>query len=360
LRGPLVRVHRSRLTATSVRANVDVGSRSFDVGFSTDVKVSPNAVGDIWLPIALLVAMSVGGELHLDDRVSRRLMTSTREIQDIFATWFPTFRRAPITAPLAGRDVAVRPRPVVMQSFTGGVDSYYTLLTNPDVSKLLYLHDLLHDTEEVRDRMRTHLADAAAQANRELVQIDYDVRTMLDEFAEWGLQAHGAVIAAAAAFVARGQTTMLIPASHSYLELYPHGSHPLVDPLWSGDRLRVVHHGAFASRVMKIKQVASDADALSRLRVCWRTQTEINCSVCEKCVRTMTTLELLGRREDATTFNSTLTREMISNVVLSGESDLSFSLENLELARDLGRTEIADAIEIHIRTFQTGYARGTG
>lgn len=197
--------------------------------------------------------------------------------------------------------------------------------------------------------MLAHVTAAAAGTGRTITHVTSDVRAMLDEYAEWGTQSHGAVITAAATVAARTATTFLLPASHTYLELYPWGSHPLLDPLWSGATLQVEHDGADVSRTEKIRRIASDDAILDHLRVCWRTTTDINCSQCEKCVRTMTTLKLLGKLERARTFSGELPMRALREMKLANESDLSFALDNLALAQSVGHAGIADALNIAIR-----------
>ncbi len=73
---------------------------------------------------------------------------------------------------------------------------------------------------------------------------------------------------------------------------------PLILPLLSTERLRVVPVGSQYSRVEKTARIASFRPAHRHLNVCVRDRSVRNCSTCWKCVRTMLTLELLGRLQD--------------------------------------------------------------
>lgn len=349
----VVEVQRSRLAATSIATTVAVDGRSYELEITADRRLAPAAPGDVWLPVALLVAMSRGSDLRLHDPVSRRLLRSVDVIQDILSTWHPGLQRVGVIAP-ASRRPGSRRAGRVMQTFTGGVDSYFSLITSPEVTDLVYLHDRVHDIPEVRTRMRAHLAGAAAAAGRELHQVEHHVRHLLDRYAEWGTQSHGAVIVACAAALTREPSTLRIPASNSYRELHPHGTHPLLDPLWSGDRLTVVHHGATHSRLGKVARIADDPGALAHLRVCWRTQSTINCGECEKCLRTMTALELVGRLGDSSTFPRRLDVPALAAAVLGSPGQAQSARELRDLAQARGRDDIAHAFEEQLDRYSAG------
>lgn len=72
-------------------------------------------------------------------------------------------------------------------------------------------------------------------------------------------------------------------------DLFPHGSHPLVEPFASGGALRVEHHLVDLGRLDRVRMLAGEPDLLAALRVCWvgiRNDGPLNCGVCHKCVMT--------------------------------------------------------------------------
>lgn len=81
-------------------------------------------------------------------------------------------------------------------------------------------------------------------------------------------------------------------ANVSYEELYPYGSHPLLDPMWSTAAQKVIHDGCEAGRIDKVAFLKkANPEAIKRLRVCWYPgPREVNCGRCEKCMRTMAEL----------------------------------------------------------------------
>lgn len=85
----------------------------------------------------------------------------------------------------------------------------------------------------------------------------------------------------------------MIPASLTFRNLGPLGSHPVLDPLWNTETTTVVHHGAEASRVEKTASIAKHPHLLDQLQICCYAGGR-NCGECEKCIRTALALHLLG------------------------------------------------------------------
>jgi hypothetical protein len=93
----------------------------------------------------------------------------------------------------------------------------------------------------------------------------------------------------------------LVGSSNAYNGLvFPWGSTPVTDPLYSGDALTVVHDGAGFSRSDKVAAIAHSPLAVAGLKVCWEGhQQDENCGVCEKCVRTRLNFLAVGEANPA-------------------------------------------------------------
>ena len=108
----------------------------------------------------------------------------------------------------------------------------------------------------------------------------------------------------------------------------PWGSHPLLDPLWSTEDIEFTHDGCEALRSAKIKAIARAPLALSTLRVCWANeQAEYNCGRCEKCLRTMIALHVVGALDRCTTFNQPLSVTAVRRMQLGESSELFLRAE---------------------------------
>src|SRR5690606_29425499 len=133
----------------------------------------------------------------------------------------------------------------------------------------------------------------------------------------------------------QGLAKVLIPSTHPYRDILPWGSSPLTDHLWSTEQVRIVHDGAEATRVEKLTELlVHEPLAMQHLRVCTMNDGGLeNCGRCNKCIRTMLTLELVGRLASDPSFPSTLPRDYARRINHADENDVSFVREYLELAR---------------------------
>ena len=92
------------------------------------------------------------------------------------------------------------------------------------------------------------------------------------------------------------------------MNLMPAGTHPMADHLLSADRLEIVHHGAATRRIEKVAALIEWPETYHGLHVCMNMKEYDgvqNCCRCEKCLRTMTMLEVLGVYDKYTTFKKT-------------------------------------------------------
>jgi len=76
----------------------------------------------------------------------------------------------------------------------------------------------------------------------------------------------------------------------------------LTDPMLGSRATDLIYDSADVNRRAKLRELAGSDLALRNLRVCWRSGTDENCGRCEKCLRTMMTLELHGALDRCPTF----------------------------------------------------------
>lgn len=140
---------------------------------------------------------------------------------------------------------------------------------------------------------------------------------------------------------------VLIPSSHTWGQLAPAGSHPVLDPLWSNGATRFTHADSDVPRTEKTAHIASDARLLAGLHVCWQ-EAKDNCGHCEKCVRTMTTLEILGVQGP---FPRRLRARDIARSRIGSWEALDYTIENALFAHERGRHDIVRALRRSIRRY---------
>lgn len=286
---------------------------------------------------ALPVAMGTASSLSLPPGVSPLLIENARSLQAILGTWGPSL------AP-----VELRPKPPVRSRprrsrgtaafFTCGVDSFYTVLTRrAEIDAVVYAIGLdvgLDDPK--RDLVAAEIKRVAAALGLPAILLETDLRAFSDPACDWERIYVGASLASIGHLLGSRFERVLIPATHSYRDLHPTGTHPLLDPLYSSDRVRVEHVDA-VTRVAKLEYLAGSELAMTSLRVCWQPDVEtVNCGRCAKCMRTMTGLRIAGALGRCTTLPGELSlREMAAGKVRTRRS-LTYVKENLAVVEERG------------------------
>jgi len=338
-----------------VSAVISVGERRFPVVVkSASRRIRPLLNrGDAWLPIALIPAMRENLALVLTDPVSPRLLASLPAIQRTLAAWYPDLSIVPVTAP-RGRVSGRRGADATFQFFTGGVDSFFSLLNHrAEIGALVYVHGydvpLLHS--EHRRRVSESLSGAARQLTTPVIELESNARTLLDHYGDWGDHTHGAALASIGLMLGAEASRVILPATHTLADLDPWGSHPLLDPLWSTESTSIVHDGVETSRFAKIAALAGDPVVAHHLRVCWNTTTELNCSNCEKCLRTMTAFEILGQLAGLSTFRGPLEVARLADFPPTNDNELAFTIDNRDAARLADREDITSVLDPIIESY---------
>jgi len=333
--------------AGGVTLMVDVAGTGYQIWFRASGNHRLEPSGDLELAVGLLVAMATDGILELDRAPSALLRRRATTIQDVLLSWYPELRRATLVAPM-DESAPLPSGRGTLACFTGGVDSFYTVLEHAGtLDALLFVHgfDVPLDDQQTRTTVSEHLREAAREIGVGLIEVETNLRDLLDPYADWGQIAHGAALVAVASALTREFGRFVVPSSHSYRDLFPWGSHPVLDPLWSTPDLEVEHDGAGATRVDKIEAIAPAPAVRKHLRVCWQQGGGYNCGSCEKCLRTMVTLDLLGELTASETFPHDVDLERVSALPLRNESDASYLRENIELARRVGSARYMAVLE---------------
>ncbi|MEM9620367.1 MAG: hypothetical protein AAF993_01875 [Pseudomonadota bacterium] len=220
------------------------------------------------------------GQLELPEpyQVSPRLLDSLPLLQDIFRAWCPPLQ--PFTHNLATHQT---PTPVSDQttaqvgaSFSGGVDSHYTMLRHAsDISCLVHIDGFEFEPgNEASAQTIAALAEQAARYNKPLIVVETNALAFYRAFKLQRYLIFGAFLASVAHLL--GLRKFLIPSSYAFDELVPGGSHALTDPLWSSEGVQLIHDAGIHHRLGKMRFLAEHSDALDHILVCWHDHVE-NC-----------------------------------------------------------------------------------
>ena len=262
--------------------------------------------GDPFLAALLVPAMTLGERLEIPAPVSPVLLRALPEMQAILHRFDPRQRRIEVAAPARERPLAANETAGgVGLFFSLGVDSFYSLLKNQrdhprdveTISHLIAVHgmDVGHEgwDERVPPAMGENWRRVARESGTALLPVTTNLRVVLEPLALWTMT-HGAALASIALALGSVFRAVRIAASTTYDQLYPWGSHPLLDPLWSTEAVRFIHDGCELDRIDKTALVAQSQLALDTLRVCSGMTPGYNCGRCVKCLPTMIDLLQLG------------------------------------------------------------------
>jgi len=276
-----------------------------------DLSISAEAFGCAFL----IPAVAMGRQLIIEAPASARWMKNADKALDVVTAWWGWPKILPIATGVQERD---RESDRVGLCFTGGVDSFFTLLEGTHaVSTVINVqgYDIpVSDTER--------LASSEADVRMIAGALDLDVivvRSNLREhptFAEisW-VMTHGGALAAIGHFLRSAIGTLVISSSAHRQVPRPWGSDWRLDPHWTSDALVVEHFGEAFWRFEKLEQIAAQSLVREHLRVCWEHRShEPNCSMCEKCLRTMITLRSLDLLEDSPRFDGGPIAERLTTI----------------------------------------------
>jgi hypothetical protein len=315
--------------------------------------------GDPWLTALLPLAATLGEPLRIPLPVDATLLDGAEQITRIWSSWYPQIARPRVEAEPDDRSRSAA-ADTAAAFFSGGVDSFFTLLRvrddvtaieRPPVRSVVTVHGFdvpLHNSGAFA-RMRSRFDDVVGECGVTAIDVATNLRITRWARAPWGRLAHGCALAAIA-HVLRTYSTVYIAATGGYRDLHPWGSHPLTDPLLSTERTRIVHDGAAFTRVEKTRLLTTSNAAMRTLRVCWKSESDENCGRCNKCLRTMLILELLGALDRCETFDASRVGIVAASRILCAEPWDFRELRDIRaLATERGRPDLANAATISMR-----------
>ncbi|MEM6483418.1 MAG: hypothetical protein AAF662_00320 [Pseudomonadota bacterium] len=310
----ITNVHASRNGDLSrVSATVDGEFLWFE---STDVELT--ATPEAFTSAFLIPAMSAGEDLRIDVPLCPLWQTNSARAQEVIHGWWQ-FKKINVQGSKSQQhpdDTTQNDMPLLRQThtktgvraqcFTGGVDSFFTLLhgqEKPDFLVYVYGFDIpLGDDDRLAAYSPALTQIAEAHAARSIT-ISTNLRSIkkFDQIS-WGIS-HGGALAGIGHLLRPHVSVLTIPPSYPYHDSRPWGSHWELDRFWSTGSVAIEHGDASLRRHQKLPVLAKNSLAMKHLRVCWENRASSgNCSECEKCVRTMIGLNLINALDDCQAF----------------------------------------------------------
>ncbi|WP_133470515.1 hypothetical protein [Paraglaciecola marina] len=309
--------------------------------------------------VTLLPAMQQGiPKVLLEAELDTNFKAGQYTVQNIYKSWHENFtqvdfehNQATSIPVINSSETKVNPQKFKRHGmfFSGGMDSFYSFLKHQSkITDLIFVHgyDIKLSDHELRAKTSAQLHKVAEQNNVNLIEIETNLRDYLDKYVTWGELGHGAALISIGHLLSHEFETITIPSSYHYGNLFPWGTHPLLDPQWSSSSLAFIHDGCEAKRIDKAKLIATNNLALESLRVCWRNpDSTYNCCKCEKCIRTMINLEIYDALDRSAAFPDKLTFEKVRAMPINSHSARKFVLENLKaLTQFPEKAELSEAL----------------
>lgn len=212
-----------------------------------------------------------------------------------FARGFARLHRLPAIAvhAEAGSALDLEPRGVA-SSFSGGIDSFYTLLNHPEIDVLVtgLGFDTRPDDYPRLEMVRTWTRQVADETGKRCIFVRSNFRALFDPYAPWYEATHGALLTAYAFVLSSIVDTYLLPSSACIDQLVATGSHALLDAAWSRAPTEIVNDGWEAHRNDKLQAIGADPLVRKALRVCARPSDGRNCGRCFKCLKTLVAMAI--------------------------------------------------------------------
>lgn len=347
-----------RAEAGELSFTARVGERSERLWFRGETL--PAASADAVLATVLMPAMTRGGGLAIEGPLSARLLRNQLEFQALQRSWsarwpfgLPPLQEVAVSAPSR---VAAAPRSGrVATFFSGGVDSWATVLANPEVTDLVFARGLdlvpgWPQHERLAGEVEARLREAAGDLGLRFHAVETNVRSFSDPLVRWETYAASVLAAIALAFEPLFDR-VLIASDLEFDRQVELGAAWLVDHLWSTEGLEIADWGGRFNRTERLRLIADHPVVQRTLRVCWQNPGgAYNCGRCGKCLLTMIALEAIGAREKIATFPAELDLRPLEGYEISTPLQVAFWEELLEATRQARREDLAAPVAAVVET----------
>jgi len=292
---------RSEKVGAANRVSADVDG--IPLWFESDdlnLAAAPEAFGSA----LLLVSLHHRRRLVIDAPVSATWVGNIRKLFPIWRDWWGYKAIMP--------DLVTRPDSAAMSEanallFSGGVDSFYSVLNAPRQDILVSIHGFdIPLTDHARMEVlqeSLHAVSHSIGARSVVIRTNFREHPVAGRGPLWE-RSHGGVLAAIGHVINEHAGQLSVSSSYGMKNPVPWGSSFMTDPFFSSDRMRINTFGMDVRREEKVPAIAHDPLVRKHLRVCWRNREGlVNCSRCGKCLMTMVSLAEAGVLNDFEAFD---------------------------------------------------------
>jgi Glycosyl transferase family 2/Polysaccharide pyruvyl transferase len=258
------------------------------------LKASPEA----FLSAFLIAAQHQGDRLACPEPVCPVWQENTRQLLHVTADWWRLRDLAPLVTTVE-KPPARRWRRKAALFFTGGVDSFHTLLHHrqkPHALVNVQGFDIPLENERRQQEATLSLRAISHAQGIRLIPIRTNLRQhSYFKKASWE-HTHGGALAAVAHLLEETYQDFTLSSSTRRTDPRAWGSSWRIDRFWSSATMRFGSWGEDLSRAEKLERIASHPLVRDHLRVCWKSHAaSANCGRCAKCTSTLVALTWAGR-----------------------------------------------------------------
>lgn len=286
-----------------------------------------NHRSEVFLPAALLLAMSFNEDLLIDSPIRQDVLNSLNQVMALITSW-PATDIWPKLHPIAihAKIVNSVPKPPKNRGkaafFSLGLDSFYGLKKSQEtpqtrLSHLILVHgfDIALNNQALFTITKKNTQAVARATDKKLITVKTNLKIFLEQGIGWDA-AHGAALASVAHFLSGGLKEVIINSGDIRSTTHPYGTRYDLDRLWSNRRLTISTSGVGLTRLKKVEYLLNYPLAQKYLRVCWKNPNNAyNCSHCPKCIGTMALLAIHHALPRFSTFKSHIQAKDMKTIV---------------------------------------------
>lgn len=358
----IIKKASKRLCGDSVKlyAKYEYGEESGELWFSTDRKYGNYLCqerGDAFLVAMLLFAMERNIDIRIEDKISQRLIYGIENyLMKSLVKMNNNYNMIKIECEIALDEIENEQG--VGTGISCGVDSFYTINQHIDdkMNKYKLTHLTLFNSGAFGERggdearflfndMKGKAKKAAKDIGLPLVWVDSNISEVINMPFE---KTHTFRNLACVLALSKLFKTYYYSSGHSieYFKLNfsdPSNYDIINSESLSTDNLEIFITGLLSSRFEKTREIATYLPTYKNLNVClvtpdninlnYNNKEYINCSKCFKCIRTMLTLDVIGKLElydkvfDLTTYYDNKSKYIAENIYLMIRAKDEFATE---------------------------------
>jgi hypothetical protein len=350
----------SPISPDKIRLQADViyqnnCQENFWIDYPRELGSDISLSGNPWLSLLTPLAMKLREPLSIEAPVDRIHFENNRKLIDIWKIWYPFLEKPVIDVEVKERLFENKPGKT-LSFFSAGIDSCFSLAwhNDPLLSKgqtsiedvmIIWGFDIpLSNGKEFKRKLdRAKTIEGPYKVS--VIDVATNIRETMIKDTNWGFLTHGPALAAIALGLEKRYKKVLIASTGGYGDLKYWGSHVLTDPLFANAQTEFVHDGAEYDRVEKTRSIMNSS-LMDILHVCNTSLTDQNCSRCEKCLRTMIILDIMGQLDQYKAFDISQYDPKKIVKILVGYDYIQYTWKKIHaLALDKNRKDIADLID---------------